>query len=71
MEMKILMLKWVKITQEILNVKRKKQAELLISGDVPPDLIIGFGCYSESARNKIISIGVTEEKVKVIPNAYY
>lgn len=56
---------------ENLNVKRKKQAELLISGDVPLDLIIGFGCYSESARNKIISMGVTEEKVKIIPNAYY
>jgi hypothetical protein len=56
---------------ENLNIKRKKQAEFLISGDISPELIIGFGCYNEQAKNKLISFGITEDKIKVIPNAYY
>lgn len=54
-----------------LNIKRKKQAEFLVSGDLSPDILIGFGCYNEQAKNKLISFGITEDKIKVIPNAYY
>ena len=54
-----------------MNIKRKKQAEFLVSGDLSPDLIVGFGCYNESAKNKLISLGVPEEKIKVIPQSYY
>jgi len=56
---------------ENLNTKRKKQAEFLVSGDLSPDLIIGFGCYNEQAKNKLISFGISEDKIKVIPDAYY
>ncbi|MCX6270422.1 MAG: DUF4433 domain-containing protein [Bacteroidetes bacterium] len=56
---------------ENLNIKRKKQAEFLVSGDLPPDLIIGFGCYNEKAKAKLISSGVIEDKIKIIPQAYY
>lgn len=54
-----------------LNIKRKKQAEFLVSGDVSPEIIIGFGCYDEKAKNQLVSFGVSEDKIKVIPNAYY
>lgn len=57
--------------QENLNIKRKKQAEFLVSVDVAPNLIIGFGCYNDAAKNKLISFGIKEDKIKVIPNAYY
>lgn len=56
---------------ENLNIKRKKQAEFLVFGDLSPDLIIGFGCYNEKAKNKLISFGIPEGKIKIIPNAYY
>jgi hypothetical protein len=56
---------------ENLNIKRKKQAEFLVSGDLSPDHVVGFGCYNESAKNKLISLGVPEEKIKVIPQSYY
>jgi hypothetical protein len=56
---------------ENLNIKRKKQAEFLVSEDLSPDLIIGFGCYNEKAKNKLISFGISDDKIKVIPNAYY
>lgn len=56
---------------ENLNIKRKKQAELLVKGDLTPDLIIGFGCYNEQAKQNLISFGITENKIKVVPDLYY
>ena len=56
---------------ENLNVKRKKQAEFLVSDDLDPNLIIGFGCYNEIAKNRLLEMGVEESKIKVIPNGYF
>ena len=56
---------------ENLDIKRKKQAEFLVSGDLPPDFIIGFGCYNEKVKSKLISFGIFENKIKIIPEAYY
>ncbi len=56
---------------ENLNLKRKKQAEFLVSGDLPPDNIFGFGCYNEKTKNRLIAIGITENRIKIIPQAYY
>jgi len=57
--------------QDNLNLKRKKQAEFLISEDITPNLIFAFGCYNDVAKKKLIGLGIKEEKIKVIPNAYY
>jgi hypothetical protein len=54
-----------------LDIKRKKQAEFLLQADLPPDFIIGFGCYSKKAKKELISLGVEEENIKIIPAAYY
>lgn len=57
--------------QDNLNLKRKKQAEFLASKDIAANLIHGFGCYNEAAKNKLFDLGIKEEIIKVIPNAYY
>lgn len=57
--------------QENLNIKRKKQAEFLVSEDISPDYIIGYGCYNEIARDNLLSLGVDGNKIKIIPQAYY
>ncbi len=57
--------------QQNLNIKRKKQAEFLVQGDIPPDFITGFGCYNDSAKQKLIELGVNDQLIKVIPHAYY
>ena len=57
--------------QENLNIKRKKQAEFLVNGDIPSSFIIGYGCYNESSKHRLIGFGIDEQLVKVIPNAYY
>ena len=56
---------------ENLNIKRKKQAEFLCSTDLSPDLIIGFGCYNEAAKKKLINFGVKESQIKIMPNGYF
>lgn len=54
-----------------LDMKRKKQAEFLVSNDVGIDLIIGFGCSNETVKIKLLEMGIEESKIKVIPNAYF
>lgn len=57
--------------QENLNIKRKKQAEFLVREDISIDAIVGFGCYNESAKDILISYGVKENQIKVIPKGYF
>ncbi len=57
--------------QDNLDKKRKKQAEFLVLGDIPPEYIIGFGCYNEEAKKELLSMGVGKGMIKVIPNAYF
>jgi ssDNA thymidine ADP-ribosyltransferase, DarT len=54
-----------------LDIKRKKQAEFLVSCDLSPAMIIGFGCYNHKAMIRLLSYGVAESKIKIIPQAYY
>lgn len=54
-----------------LDVKRKKQAEFLVSGDLSSEFLIGFGCYNGTTRAKLLEMGVEEGNIKIIPNAYY
>ncbi len=57
--------------QDNLNIKRKKQAEFLVAKDIPPDMIFGFGCFNESAKQNLTNMGVDESQIKIIPNAYF
>ena len=57
--------------QDNLNLKRKKQAEFLVSKDISPHLIVGFGCFNDTAKNKLVDLGIKEDKIKIIPNAYF
>lgn len=57
--------------QENLNIKRKKQAEFLVPEDVSPNIILGFGCFNETTKKNLMHLGISENKIKVIPNAYY
>lgn len=54
-----------------LNLKRKKQAEFLVSGDISAKHIIGFGCFNGDAKDKLLAMGISSDTIKIIPNAYY
>tara|TARA_R110002051_G_scaffold137454_1_gene209959 strand:- start:1183 stop:1839 length:657 start_codon:yes stop_codon:yes gene_type:complete len=57
--------------EENLNLKRKKQAELLVFGDLAAQFIVGFCCYNEDTKEKLVNMGIEKEKIKVVPKAYY
>ena len=54
-----------------LDFKRRKEAELLIANDLPPEHVIGFITYKESAKTKLLEKGVDENMVVVKPNYYF
>ena len=53
------------------EVKRKKQAEFLYPCDIPVENIVGYGCYNENAKQTLVSYGVKEGLIKVLPQYYY
>lgn len=56
---------------ENTDLKRRKEAEFLIKNDVKPEFILGFGCYNENVKQKLISFGIDTNKIKIISNAYF
>ncbi|WP_462317685.1 type II toxin-antitoxin system toxin DNA ADP-ribosyl transferase DarT [Marinilabilia sp.] len=53
-----------------LDLKRRKEAEFLILGDIQPQAILGFAVYNEKAHQKLIGFGVTKQIV-IKPNYYF
>lgn len=54
-----------------LDLKRRKEAELLLIGDLGVDFIIGYAVYDEGAKNRLIDFGVNEKKIIVKKDYYY
>jgi len=52
-------------------MKTKKQAEFLVAHDVSANLLTGFVCYNEAAKQRLIESGVKNDKIKVYPQAYF
>ena len=57
--------------EDNLEVKRKKQAELLLANDIPANFLAGFVCYDETAKQRLIEMGIDAEKIKKYPQAYF
>lgn len=56
---------------ENLDLKRRKEAELLLKNDLPAQYIKGFVVYNIEAKQLLLSMGVNEKKVVVKPNYYF
>ena len=54
-----------------IDVKRRKQAEFLIDGDIATEHIAGYLCYSCYSSEKLASFGIPRERIKIVPNAYF
>ena len=57
--------------EEDLDLKRRKEAELLLKNDLPVQYIKGFVVYNEGAMQRLISMGVNERMVAVRPTFYF
>jgi len=54
-----------------LDRKRRKEAEFLVMGNIPPDAILGYLVYNENAKSRIITFRANEKKVNIRSDYYF
>lgn len=54
-----------------LDKKRRKQAEFLVDGDILLQAILGYVVYNDTAKDKLIAMGIQENKIKVLKTYYF
>ncbi len=54
-----------------LDLKRRKEAEFLVSGDIVPAAILRYLVYNQAAGEKMLTFGVNEKSVHVNPDFYF
>lgn len=59
------------IDENDLDKKRRKEAEFLLSQDLPTNYILGYICYNERAKSKLLEYGINENKIVIKPNCYF
>lgn len=58
-------------SEEDTDMKRRKESEFLLLGDLSPEFIAGFVVYNQTAQAKLIEWGVKENKVTIRENFYF
>lgn len=59
------------MSEDDMDLKRRKDAEFLFIDEVPSELISGFVVYNEDARHQLESMGISPEKIIVKSEYYY
>jgi hypothetical protein len=54
-----------------LDLKRRKEAEFLVSDDISTNGILGYIVYNENSKNKMIGFGVNSDKIHIKPDFYF
>lgn len=54
-----------------LDLKRRKEAEFLVLGDIPPEFILEYVTYNESAKQKILSVGGKDSIIHIKEEYYF
>lgn len=57
--------------EEDRDLKRRKEAELLIKDDLPTKYIKGYVVYNEKAKQSLIEKGIIGNLIAVMPNYYF
>lgn len=53
------------------DFKARKEAEFLIESDIPYSTLVAFIVYNEKAKQKLLNLGIAEEKIKINPKHYF
>lgn len=53
------------------DLKRRKEAELLIKEELPKEFIRGYVVYNREAKSKLLKFGIDEKKIEINPNYYF
>lgn len=54
-----------------LDLKRRKEAEFLVKNDIPVDAILGYAVFNDTAKQKLITLGIKDEQVVIKPGYYF
>lgn len=54
-----------------LDLKRRKEAEFLVLGDLPVEAILGFIVYNEAAKTKLKAMGLPDQRIHTNEKAYF
>jgi len=54
-----------------LDLKRRKEAEFLVLGDIATEGVLGFLVYNQNAQNRMIDFGVETSKVQIKSSFYF
>lgn len=57
--------------EDDLDLKRRKEAEFLVLGGIPPAAVLGYAVYNRAAQDKVLGFGVNEGIVPIKPNFYF
>lgn len=57
--------------EDDLDLKRRKEAEFLLQGDLPPNHILGFIVYDDNTKNHMLALGIKDEMIHVSPKRYF
>jgi hypothetical protein len=60
---------WKKDTD--LDLKRRKQAEFLVLGDIPREAVLGFIVYNEEAKHRLRLLEVLENQIHMSTKYYF
>lgn len=53
-----------------LDLKRRKEAEFLVLGDIPINAILGYVVYNENTKDSLISYGIDIANI-IIKTSFY
>lgn len=54
-----------------IDLKRRKEAELLIKNDLPAVYIKGYVVYNNEAKQRLIDFGIDENMIAIMPGYYF
>jgi hypothetical protein len=54
-----------------LDLKRRKQAEFLVLGDIPNQAVLGFVVYNQDANNRLWEMGVQPNRIYINNKHYF
>ena len=54
-----------------LDLKRRKQAEFLVLGDIPSHAVLGFIVFNQHASNMLLQMGVQPQRIHLNNKHYF
>ena len=57
--------------EEDIDLKRRKEAELLVNCDLPAQYVRGYVVYNEEAKNQLMGFGIAADMIVTARNYYF